>query len=439
MALLPHPDAFVRWFRQAAPYVHAFRGRSFVIGFSGELIAERARFVNFVQDINLLAALGIRLALVHGARPQIEAELRAKRLRPRYARGLRITDTQSLVAVKHAAGALRFEIEALLSQGLPNSPMAGAQIRVASGNFIAAQPIGVVDGIDYQFTGIVRKVDGGAIARRLEAGEVVLVPHIGYSPTGEVFNLAWEDVAESVALALRADKLLLLTDHLPANRRGEPLHELTSREAQSLLKKDRQPAEAARVLRCALRALAGGVGRVHLVSRRTDGATLLELFTHSGVGTMITADPVEHLRTARIEDAGGIIALIEPLEADGTLVKRNRELFEREIENFEVIEHDGVIVGCAALYPFPEERSAELACLAVAPEYRDAGYGERLLQACEARARQHRLKRLFALTTRAQHWFVEQGFKEAGVAALPERRQALYNWKRGSKVFAKKL
>src|SRR3990172_9042478 len=293
MGRLPHPQAFVRWFRQAAPYVHAFRGRTFVIGCGGELVAEKTRFVSFVHDLNLLAALGIRLVLVHGARPQIEAEMRAKGRRSRCARGLRIPDAASLVAVKHAAGVLRVEIEALLSQGLPNSPMAGARIRAASGNYLTARP------------------------RHLEAGELVLVPHIGYSPTGEVFNLAWEDVAESVAIALRADKLLLLTDKLPATRRGEPLHELTARAAEALLKKPGQPPHAARVLKSALRALAGGVGRVHLVARRADGGTLLELFTHSGVGTMITADPLEQLRPARIEDIGGVLAPIEPPQAAG--------------------------------------------------------------------------------------------------------------------------
>ena len=436
---LPNPEAFVRWFRQAAPYVHAFRGRTFVIGFGGELLAERGRFVRFLHDLNLLAALGIRLVLVHGARPQIEAELRAKRLRSRYAQGLRITDAQSLVAVKHAAGSLRVEIEALLSQGLPNSPMAGAQIRVASGNFIAAKPVGVVNGVDFQFTGAVRKVDAAAIARRLEVGEVALVPHIGYSPTGEVFNLAWEDVADSVARALKADKLLLMVEQLPTGKRNEILSELTARDAEALLKKDGLAAQTKSAIEHALRAVRNGVGRVHLVSRRAEGATLLELFTHSGVGTMITADPVEKLRPARIEDVGGILALIEPLEADGTLVKRNRERLEQEIANFEVIEHDGTILACAALYPYAEEKSAELACLAVAPEYRDSGYGERLLLACEARVKQAKIRRVFALTTRAQHWFLAQGFKEAGVSVLPERRQALYNWKRGSKVFLKRL
>ncbi|MEX2197947.1 MAG: amino-acid N-acetyltransferase [Burkholderiales bacterium] len=438
MSVPPSPEDFVRWFRQTAPYLHAFGGRTFVIGFGGELIAERARFAQFIQDVNLLAALDIRLVLVHGARPQIEAELKEKKVRSHYARGLRITDEAALVAVKQAAGVLRVEIEALLSQGLPNSPMAGADIRVASGNFIAARPIGVVDGVDYQFTGLVRKVDATAIARRLQAGEVVLVPHLGYSPTGEVFNLSWEDVAENVASALRADKLLLFVDRLPADRKGAAIGELAAREAEDLLKKSDLGVQATRALRHALAALAAGVGRAHLISRRTSGAALLELFTHSGVGTMITADPVQRLREARIEDVGGILALIEPLEADGTLVKRGRERLEREIANFQVLEHDGVVVGCAALYPLPE-RAAELACLAVAPDARDTGYGERLLHACEARARQLKLRRLFALTTRAAHWFLAQGFKPAEPTALPGERRALYNWKRGSKVFLKRI
>jgi amino-acid N-acetyltransferase len=440
MAAPQQPEAFVRWFRQVAPYVHDFGERTFVVAFGGELVAERARFASFVHDINLLAALEIRLVLVHGARPQVEAEIKAKGLRSRYAQGLRITDEQSLTAVKHAAGVLRVEIEALLSQGLPSSPMARAQIRVASGNYITAQPIGVRKGVDFQFTGTVRKVDAEAIARHLDVADVVLVPHLGYSPTGEIFNLSWEDVAENVAVALRADKLLMFTDRLPAGRgKDSVLSELTAREAQALLKKGDLTPQTERAIEHAARAVGAGVRRAHLVTRRVEGSLLLELFTHSGVGTMITADTVEMLRPARIEDVRGILSLIEPLEAEGNLVKRSRELLEAEIGNFLVVEHDGVIVGCAALYPFVEEKSAEFACLAVAPDYRDASYGERLLKACEERAKSLRLRRLFALTTHAAHWFIEQGFKGAEVGALPERRQALYNWKRGSKVFVKKV
>ena len=437
---MQNSESFVRWFRQVAPYVHDFGGRTFVIAFGGEMVAERARFESFIHDVNVLASLEIRLVLVHGARPQVEAEMKAKGLRSRYAQGLRVTDEQALTVVKHAAGVLRVEIEALLSQGLPNSPMARAQIRVASGNYITARPIGVRNGVDFQFTGAVRKVDAAALAAQLDVADIVLVPHLGYSSTGEVFNLAWEDVAESVAVALKADKLLMYTDRLPTNKKGEVVSELTADEAAALAGKkgDLTPA-ATRALEHLARAVEGGVARGHLVTRRSQGALLLELFTHAGVGTMITADAVEKLRPARVEDVRGMLALIEPLEADGTLVKRSRELLEAEIGNFLVVEHDARIVGCAALYPFPDDKSAEFACLAVANEYRDAGYGERLLKACEERAKGLRLRKLFALTTHAAHWFLEHGWRPAGVDALPEQRKALYNWRRGSKVFLKRI
>jgi len=435
-----HPEAFVRWFRQVAPYVHDFGGRTFVIAFGGEMVAERERFASLVHDVNLLAALEIRLVLVHGARPQVDAEIKAKGQRSKYAQGLRITDETALTAVKHAAGAMRVEIEAMLSQGLPNSPMARARLRVSTGNYITARPIGVRKGVDFLFTGAVRKVDADALNAHLDAGDVVLVPHLGYSPTGEVFNLSWEDVAENVAIAVRADKLLMYTDKLPTGRKGEVLSELTAREAEALLRKEGLATpQTARAIEHAVRALAGGVGRAHLVTRRVDSSLLLELFTREGVGTMINAEPVEKLRPARIEDVRGMLALIEPLEADGTLVKRSRELLEAEIGNFVVVDHDGSIVGCAALYPFPQAKSAEFACLAVAPEYRDASYGEQLLKACEDRARSLRLRKVFALTTHAAHWFLEQGFRAADPAALPAERQALYNWRRNSKVFLKRL
>jgi amino-acid N-acetyltransferase len=436
---MQNADNFVRWFRQVAPYVHDFGGRTFVIGFGGEMVAERQRFASFIHDVNLLAALEIRLVLVYGARPQIEAELKARGLKSKTAQGLRVTDEQALTVVKHAGGMLRVEIEALLSQGLANSPMARAGIRVVSGNYITARPIGVRKGIDFQFTGAVRKVDAAALSAHLDVADIVLVPFVGYSPTGEVFNLAWEDVAESVAVALKADKLLMYTDKLPTDRKGDVVSELTADEALGLSGKSNLTPSAARALEHVARAVDNGVLRGHLVTRRSPGSLLLELFTHAGVGTMITDDSVEKLRPARIEDVRGMLELIEPLEAEGTLVKRSRELLEAEIGNFMVIEHDNRIVGCAALYPFPDDKSAEFACLAVAPGARDAGYGERLLKACEARAKSLKLRRVFALTTHAPHWFVEQGFRAADVDALPEQRKALYNWRRGSKVFLKRL
>jgi amino-acid N-acetyltransferase len=188
-----------------------------------------------------------------------------------------------------------------------------------------------------------------------------------------------------------------------------------------------------------VRACEQGVGRAHLISGHLDDSLLLELFTHKGVGTLVTPDPLETLRHAKIEDIGGILGLIEPLEDAGLLVKRNRDLLEMEIDRFWVLEHDRMIVGCAALYPFSGEKSGELAGLAVHPEFRRRGAGERLLAAIEKRARGLRLKQLFVLTTRAEHWFVERGFTETDVSALPQKKKELYNYQRRSVVLIKRL
>jgi amino-acid N-acetyltransferase len=433
-------DRFIDWLQSVAPYIHAFRGRTFVIAFGGDVVAD-GRFGDLAVDLNLLAALGVRLVLAHGARPQIEAKLKERRRRTRFHRGLRVTDDHALVCAKEASGRLRVEIEALLSMGLPNSPMAGADIRVASGNFITAKPLGVLDGVDFMHTGEVRKVDAVAIQRRLQDSELVLLSPLGYSPTGEVFNLSLEDVAASTAIALKADKLIYLMDAVGVTgRRGELLRELSAQQAQAHLARiGAEGSDVALYLPCALRACQQGVQRVHLISGHIDDALLLELFTHKGVGTLITPDPIETLRQARLDDIGGILQLIEPLEADGTLVKRNRSLLEREVTRFLVIDHDGIVVACAALYPFADERAGELACLAVRPDFRNQGAGERLLHEIETRARRQKLKRLFVLTTRAEHWFVERGFNETGIDALPRQKRALYNYRRRSVVLAKRI
>jgi amino-acid N-acetyltransferase len=434
------PDGnFVTWFRSVAPYFHAFRGKTFVVAFGGELVAE-GRFVTLAHDLNLLHSAGIRIVLVHGSRPQIEAQLKTRKARSRYHKGLRVTDPVALECVKAAVGWLRVEIDALLSLGLPNTPMAGAAINTVSGNFITAQPMGVHDGVDYLHTGSVRKVDAHAIRACLDAGNIVVVSPIGYSPTGEVFNLSMEDVAVATGAALGASKLVFFSDAALLDADGRVLPELSANEAERLLARgEHLTADTRLYLAHAVEAVRAGVERAHVIARSVDGALLAELFTHEGSGSMITADKLERLRSATIDDVGGILRLIEPLEADGTLVRRGRELLEREIGRFVVLEHDRLIVGCAALYPFPRAKAGELAGLAVRPEHRRAGHGEKLLGAIEAHARAAGMKKLFVLTTRTSQWFVERGFLPASPDALPSEKRALYNWQRRSKVLVKPL
>jgi amino-acid N-acetyltransferase len=437
---------FVQWFRSVAPYIHAFGGRTFVIAFGGEVVDEK-QFVALSHDLNLLASLEVRLVLVHGARPQIEKRLRRDKLSPKFVNGLRVTDDAAMEAVKEANGAIRVEIEALLSMGLVNSPMAGSDIRVASGNFVTAKPMGVRDGVDLQHTGEVRRVDAIGIQKRLDDNELVLLSPLGYSPTGEAFNLSLEDVAVSAAVALDADKLIFLMDSEGVhNLRGELLREMTAGKAKNLLHNVKGKAQAINIsedinyyLPAAVRACEHGVARTHLISRRIDGAIIQELFTLDGIGTMVTELSLESMRQANIDDVGGILKLIEPLEAEGYLVRRGREHIEMEIEHFYVMEHDNRIIGCAALYPFNAELTAEFACLAIDPAYRGGGRGDKLFYYCASQAKELGFKSLFCLTTRTEHWFLERGFTQQDIEKLPAEKQNLYNFQRKSKVFSKTL
>ena len=410
-----------------------------MIAFPGELVTAGALPV-LAHDLSLLVALGIRVVLVHGSRPQVAEQLALRNVEGRFHNGIRITDTAALECAKEAAGELRLDIEAAFSQGLPNTPMAHAAIRIISGNFVTARPLGVIDGVDFELTGLVRKVAAETIHAILATDSIVVLSPLGFSPTGEVFNLTMEDVAVSTALALHADKLVFIAETpMMQDQAGVPIRELSSHQAEAVLQADFLPNDAAFYLQHAIQACNNGVPRAHIVPFEMDGSALLELFTHDGVGTMISHENLESLRQATIEDVGGIIKLIEPLEANGTLVKRGRELIEREIDNFSVIEHDGVIFACAALYPFPAEKMAEMACLTVNPDVQGQGDGERILKHMEIRARAAGLNRLFVLTTRTSHWFQRRGFVPASVDALPKDRQRMYNWQRKSQVLIKPL
>lgn len=443
---LVFPHTFVPWFRTVAPHIHAYHGKTFVVAIAGELIAA-GKLSSFAQDLSILHAMGIKLVLVHGFRPQVNEQLRSKGHESRYSHGLRITDAIALDSAQEAAGQLRFEIEAAFSQGLPNTPMANAIVRVVSGNFLTAQPVGVVDGVDFIHSGIVRKVDSNAIRRAIDTETMVLLSPFGFSPTGEAFNLTMEDVATSTAIALQADKLLFVTEvagihEIPTDPESPVDTELALADAERILASvpaPLLPTDVTFYLKHCVRACQGGVERSHILPFAIDGAILMEVFTHDGIGTMVVDEKLESLRQATSDDVGGVLHLIEPYERDGTLVKRDRTEIERDIDNYTVIEHDGVIFGCAALYPYPEAKTAEMAALTVTPQVQSQGDGERILKRVEQRAKSMGLDSIFVLTTRTMHWFIKRGFVQVDPDWLPVERKRKYNWDRRSQVLVKKL
>lgn len=440
---------YVNWFRHSSPYINAYRGKTFVILLPGEALAHDD-FANIAHDLNLLNSLGVRLVLVHGARPQIDAALARAGLEGQVHdevqstlhNSLRVTDAASLDVIKGVVGRLRIELEAWFSMGLVNSPMHGAEINTVTGNYILAKPFGIHNGVDYAHTGEVRKVDSEAIQKHLEANSIVLVSPLGYSPTGEVFNLTVEEVAAATATALKADKLIIYSHKAGIlDQDGEAISQLSADQAKNLIQErvgDAGGDEQLKNLELSVLACMSGVKRSQVVSYQEDGALLMELFTRDGIGTLITQENYESLRPARIDDVGGILELIDPLEKAGILVHRSRELLEKEIDHFTVIEREGTIIACGALYPL-EKHCAEIACLVTHRDYQGGQRGQSMLERLEASAREQGINTLFVLTTKTPHWFLERGFQASSVDALPAPKKQLYNFQRNSKVFMKAL
>ncbi|MFC3032263.1 amino-acid N-acetyltransferase [Pseudoalteromonas fenneropenaei] len=425
-------------FRQSTPYVNAHRGKTFVVMLGGEAVNQPG-YRSIINDVALLNSLGIRIVLVYGARPQIDAALAANNIESQYHEGVRVSDEASFGIIKQVAGAMQFDITARLSVSLSSTPMSGTFLNVVSGNFVIAQPIGIDQGVDYCHSGRVRRIDVNGIRRQLDNNSIVLLGPIAASVTGESFNLTAEEIATQVALKLKADKMIgFCYENGIVDEAGDVIAELMPNEAERILERYKKIVppcmSTTAFLQAAIDACRGGVHRCHLVSYCEDGAILQELFSRDGIGTQIAPQSSEQLRRASIGDIGGILDLIRPLEEQGFLVRRSREQLEMEIEQFTVVERDGLIIGCAALYPFPEEEAGEFACLVVHPHYRDADRGSVLLRTVINQAKQMKFKTLFALTTRSIHWFLEQGFEFAEVEDLPQKKKSLYNYQRRSKI-----
>ncbi|EFI5496375.1 amino-acid N-acetyltransferase [Escherichia coli] len=428
----------VEGFRHSVPYINTHRGKTFVIMLGGEAI-EHENFSSIVNDIGLLHSLGIRLVVVYGARPQIDANLAAHHHEPLYHKNIRVTDAKTLELVKQAAGTLQLDITARLSMSLNNTPLQGAHINVVSGNFIIAQPLGVDDGVDYCHSGRIRRIDEDAIHRQLDSGAIVLMGPVAVSVTGESFNLTSEEIATQLAIKLKAEKMVgFCSSQGVTNDDGDIVSELFPNEAQARVEAQEEKGDynsgTVRFLRGAVKACRSGVRRCHLISYQEDGALLQELFSRDGIGTQIVMESAEQIRRATINDIGGILELIRPLEQQGILVRRSREQLEMEIDKFTIIQRDNTTIACAALYPFPEEKIGEMACVAVHPDYRSSSRGEVLLERITAQAKQSGLSKLFVLTTRSIHWFQERGFTPVDIDLLPESKKQLYNYQRKSKV-----
>lgn len=417
----------IETFRSAAPYIYAHQGNVFVITIPNSMLNSE-QLPALVQDLALMQTLGIKLVLVYAT--GLFATKRHKRP---------VIDDRKLIRLQHKVGELQSRLESLFSTGLVNTPMAGMKLTTISGNFVHAKPTGVVNGVDLQYHGEVRRVDTKSILKQLDNGNIVLLSSIGYSPSGDCFYLDEHDVATTVAASIPSEKLIfLMNDKTLQNSRKQRIKFLTLKSAQSLLTRRKTLSNSAKqYIEFAINACLNRVQRVHLLSTDVPGALLQELYSHDGAGTLITAEQYDDIRPATIEDVGGILSLINPLEEQQVLVERTREQIELEIHNYDVIEHDGFVIACGALHPMKDKHIGEIACLAVHADYQKEGLGNRLLKHLEQKAWTQNLTSVFVLTTKALHWFREHGYRKSSIQELPISKQRTYNYQRNSRVYLK--
>lgn len=430
-------------FRQATPYIYAHRGKTFVLYINDALLAQGS-IASLIHDLALVHTLGVKLVLVLGLRSFIDKKVgkqSASEYKSSFENNWRITDSKTLDSIKEVAGTVKADVEALFSIGLINTPMSGMKLNVVSGNYVRAKPVGIRDGVDFQHTGEVRSIAADEIQKQLGENNIVLVLPLGYSKTGEIFNLSSVDVAKHTACALQSEKLILMLDKFksPGKQQQSDNHYNVNETKELLKKLPKSKQQLKAYFDIAVQACLENVKRVHLLDGSKPGALLEELYTLDGVATLVTAETYDDIRPATINDVGGITKLIQPLIDKGSLVARTREQLELEIEQFDVIERDGMVLACGALHIFAEENAAELACLAVHPEYQSNGRGSKMLAHLEKKSAMAGVNLLFVLTTQTSHWFREHGFKTTKIESLPMKKQALYNYQRNSKAYSKAL
>lgn len=426
-------------FRQATPYIYAHRGKTFVLYISDALLAKE-HTASLIHDLALVHTLGVKLVLVLGLRTFIDKRL-GKQSASSFENNWRITDAKTLNTIKEVVGSIKTDIEALFSIGLINTPMSGMKLNIVSGNYVRAKPVGIRNGTDFQHTGEVRSIAADEIQKQLDTNNIVLMLPLGYSKTGDIFNLTSMEVAKHVACALQSEKLILMLDKfIPPGNKKQSSNHYNLNEAKELIKKlPKNKRQLKEHLNIAVQACLENVKRVHLLNAAKPGALLEELYTLDGVATLVTADTYDEIRPATINDVGGITELIQPLIDKGTLVARTREQLELEIESFDVIERDGMVTACGALHIYAESHTAEVACLAVHSEYQSNGRGSKMLSHLEKKSAEAGTKLLFVLTTQTSHWFREHGFKITKIESLPMKKRALYNYQRNSKAYSKSV
>jgi amino-acid N-acetyltransferase len=405
--------------REILRYVPQFRDKTFVIAVDGAVV-EDDNFGNLLLDIALLRSLRIGVALVHGAGHQIRRLAAQTGQTPSNTDGTGVTDPATLELALTAANRVTHEILEGLSV---------VDLRGAYSNLLVAHPAGILQGLDYQLTGRVERVDTVGLQALLDHDIVPVIAPLGCDGEGHTYRLNSDAVAVEVAKTLRAVKLIFITGSEGVRRGEELLRQLSVDEAEGILKRHcaEVPAVMVSKLEHAVRAARDGVPRVHIIDGRVEEGLLAEVFSNEGIGTLVHANEYQAIRPAHKRDVRAIFNLIRAGMEKDELMRRSRGDIERQVEDFFVFEVDGNPVGCVAVHHYPAEGKAELACMCVDAKYENQGIGAKLMHYAEDQARAAGARQLFLLSTQTFNYFMQKGgFRPGALDDLPPSRRERY-------------
>jgi len=414
-------------------YVPQFREKTFIIAVDAGIVVDE-NFANILLDIALLRSLNIRVVVVHGAAEQIEALAERQHAQTSDLDGTGVTDATTLQLAIDAANRITHEILG----GLSANDLGGATT-----NAIITIPLGIIHGVDHQFTGKVERVDTSLLEPLLNQGIVPVVSPIGFSAEGKAYRANSDSVALAVAQALNAAKLIFITSQDGLRYNNQFIRHMVVTDLQKLLQSGGGgfPPEMVSKARHASAACAAGVPRVHIVNGREDEALLAEVFSNEGSGTLIYANEYEQIRPARKKDIRAIRQLTKKAVEAEELIRRTRSEMERNLPDYYIFEIDKNPVACVALHVYAEQQKGELAMLYVDPSHGNQGLGRKLVHFVEDKAREMGLSELIALSTQAFTFFeLKGGFVEGTPDDLPPARREKYDHSgRNSRVLVKKL
>jgi amino-acid N-acetyltransferase len=427
--------------RQAFGYIDRFKNKTFVIKLSSELTASPLIPI-LIKDLVLLQRMGIRIVLVPGARSRIDEVLDTYNIKCRRVGGIRISPPESIPFIKMAAFDVSNKIMTVLAECGTNAVI---------GNWVRARSIGVREGVDYQSSGIVERLQSDIVENVLEDGLIPIFPNIGWSAKGKPYNLSSNELACTISIALKASKLFFLTNgktltaenySLPADAavaEDGTVTQLTVSGAGEFLKRNSNKSDPfLDFIALAHRACTAGVKRVHIIDGAADGMILKEIFSNRGLGTMIYSNQHENMRQMTPNDIPEVLRLMQPAIEEAILIPRTAADLEERIEDYHVYEVDGSIHACGALHLY-DDRQGEIAAIVVDEAYANFGIGNKIISYLIDRAVTLRLKAVFVLTTQTSDWFESLGFAEVKIDELPPARKKTYNKKRKSLILRKRL